>query len=74
LARSTYKEDAQGEKTLHRFEKAVTKIEEIDAVRFSLMCLFCLYLAKERKVKIFFIVFDMLNPLNKSMLKIVHMN
>jgi hypothetical protein len=40
LAGSTYREDARGKKTLHRFEKAVTKKREIDAVRFSLPVFF----------------------------------
>jgi hypothetical protein len=40
LARSNYKEDTGGKKTLHRFEKAVTKKREIDAVRFSLSFFF----------------------------------
>jgi hypothetical protein len=35
LAWSPYREGLQQKKTPHRFEKAVTKIAEINAVRFS---------------------------------------
>jgi hypothetical protein len=68
LARSSYKEDARVKKTLHRFEKAVTKKREIDAVRFSLSVFFVFDACQKKSKNIFYYYVILLCSFQKSTL------